>query len=83
MRDGQNRVGRVADHAVGRGGDPREEALKAFAAGKGELGIEGRPAIHQRPVFAGKLGDRAVLPTAEVNLAEIAVELDGGIEGEG
>ena len=82
MGDGQDRVGRVADHAVGGGGDPREETLKAFAAGKGEVGIEGRPAIDQRPVFAGQLVDRVVLPTAEVDLAEIAVELDGQVEGQ-
>ena len=71
----RHRVGRVAGQAVGGRLDAVEEAAQAFAAGKGEIELEGRPAIDQRGLFGLQVLEAVVFPAAEVDLAQIAVDL--------
>ena len=55
--------------------DAVEEAAQAFAAGEGEVELEGRPAIDQRRLLGLQVLEAVVFPAAEVDLAQIAVDL--------
>ena len=80
---GQDRVGRVAGHAVGGRRTRSRKPREALAAGKGEVELEGRPAIDQRRLLDRQVLEAAVLPAAEVDLAQVVVDLDGQVAGNG